>query len=60
MKSVKADGQLTVTVTLENNPGIHSMRMKFNYNPQALRLASYANGSVWKDGDNPNSSKTIF
>ncbi len=28
MKSVKADGQLTVTVTLENNPGIHSMRMK--------------------------------
>ena len=51
MESVKADGQLTVTVTLENNPGIHSMRMKFGYNSQALRLASYTNGNVWKDGE---------
>lgn len=49
MESIKKDGQLTVTATMENNPGIHSMRMNFHYNPEALRPVSRINGDVWTD-----------
>ncbi len=49
LKSTKDNEQLTITVTLENNPGIHSMRMNFHYNSQALRPVSRINGNVWTD-----------
>ena len=51
LKSTKSEGQLTVTVSLENNPGIYFMKMIFQYNSTALAYSSCTNGTVWTDGE---------
>ena len=51
LESTKSEGQLTVTAALENNPGIYSMKIIFQYNPAALALSSCINGDVWTDGE---------
>ena len=51
LESTKRDGQLIVTVKLENNPGIYSMRMIFHYNEAALVPTARINGDVWTDSE---------
>lgn len=51
LESTKQDGQLIVTVKLENNPGIYSMRMIFHYNEAALAPTERINGDVWTDSE---------
>ena len=51
LESTIQNGQLVVTVKLENNPGIYSMRMIFHYNAAALAPTARINGDIWTNSE---------
>ncbi|MBQ4067136.1 MAG: hypothetical protein IJD22_05780 [Clostridia bacterium] len=50
-KSEREGSTLTVTVNLENNPGLIAARLRVGYNKSTLALREFINGEIWQERD---------